>query len=287
MTQGGGAAASPGWSALDVDRLCLGLGAFFDLHDPQFLLQVRFAMGKRLGEGNGPFPVAVLADPRSQIMALVQSMDRSRDPERALRALADTLRFLRGDEAAMVTLDELVEELAPAGRLPGSRLRAVISDLHTMKATVPLSAASDALERALLPNEPSGLRGGETVPVIVRRLNDVRENGAGGEVGARGPLVLRFLAELAAALPEEAATLLYSHVVLAVHELGLPPQVRSALIGRATSMPGPAAGRRLLQIRLSETAPGQQKYEVDGTLFDWTDTGLRRPRKREAAQPYS
>ncbi|MEU9082770.1 hypothetical protein [Streptomyces sp. NPDC048357] len=277
-----------GWDARDVARLYTALRAFSDLDDPQVFRQVQHAMGKQLGEGHAQFTVPHHNDPRSQITALVQVMDRYREPDRALRALADTLRFLRGDEAAMAGLDDLAEELAPSGRLPGSRLRAVVADLDDMKATAPLAVASGALERALVPGEPSGLRGTETVSGMVRRLNDARETGDAGPRGAaaKGPLILRFLAELAGALSGEPGELLRSHVVLAGHELGLPADVRAALAGRYRSAPRPA-GRRVLQIRLSETAPGKQEYEVDATLFDWTDEGLRRPRKREAQQPYS
>ncbi|QES47830.1 hypothetical protein DEJ50_08420 [Streptomyces venezuelae] len=280
---------APGWSVQDVERLRTTLGAFSDLDDPQVFRQVRVLMGRQLGEGPGPFPVPAYNDPRSQIAALVDVMDRHQDPERALRALADTLGYLRSEEAAMAELDELVEELAPSGRLPRSRLRAVAAELDALRAIVPPAVASGALDRALLPGEPSGLRGSETVSGMLLRLNDAREP-AGGRAAAEGPLVLRFLAELAAALPGEPAELLRSHLVLAGRELGLAVDVRNALAARcrpaAGRVPHPP-GRRVLQIRLSETSPGKQEYEVDATLFDWTDDGLRRPRKREAEQPYS
>ncbi|MFG1805061.1 hypothetical protein [Streptomyces sp. NPDC049040] len=280
------------WDAAEADQLCTVLGGFFDFQDPQFFQQVVFAVGKRLGPGYGrPFAVAFHHDVRSQIVALVQTIERHRDPEGVLRALADTLRFLRGDQAAMAELDELVEELAPAGRLLGPRLRAVVATLDAMKKAVPLAAASDALARAALPGEPSALRGNETVTDMVRRLNDAREavpagGATGGEVGhEQGPLVLRFLAELARVLPEDAAAVLRGHIALAAEELLLPPHVAAALAARRGLPHGPAA-RRVLQIRLNETAPGKQEYEMDGTLFDWTDSGLQRPRKRAGKRPY-
>lgn len=300
----GSGTASRSWDAAETEQLCTVLGGFFDLQDPQFFQQVMFGVGKRLGGGHGrPFTVPHHTDVRSRIVALVQTIEQHRDPEGVLRALADTLRFLRGDQAAMAELDELVEELAPAGRLPGPRLRAVIATLDAMKKAVPLAAASDALVRAALPGEPSALRGNETVPAMVRRLNDAREAvpadgvgvgvgagagaGTGGEdpAGAEGPLVLRFLAELARALSDDAAGLLRGHIALAVTELQLPPHAGAALAGRRGRLHGRAA-RRVLQIRLSETAPGKQEYEMDGTLFDWTEGGLERPRKREGKRPY-
>ncbi|MER5929329.1 hypothetical protein [Streptomyces sp. NPDC002054] len=274
-----------GWSVQDLEGLRTVLGAFSDLDDPQVFRQVKGLMGRQLGEGRGPFTVPTYSDPRSQIAALVDAMDRHQDPERALRALADTLRYLRSEEAAMAELDELVEELAPSGRLPRSRLRAVVAELDAMKAVVPLAVASGALDRSLLPGEPSGLRGTETVSGMLMRLNDARER-AGGRAAIEGPLVLRFLAELCGALSGEPAELLRSHLVLAGRELGLPAEVRDALTGRGRPALRPA-GRRVLQIRLSETSPGKQEYEVDATLFDWTDDGLSRPHKREAEQRYS
>lgn len=281
------------WGLEETEQLCTVLGGFFDFQDPQFFRQVLVAMGKRIGGGNGrPFAVPYHADVRSQIAALVQVMEQHRDPEGALRALADTLRFLRGDHAAMTELEELVEELAPAGRLLGPRLRAIVASLDAMKKAIPLTAAGDALARAVLPGEPVGLRGNEGVLLMVRRLNDAREavpaspGGTGEPADAGAPLVLRFLAELARSLSDDAANLLRSHIALAADELQLPAHVSAALTSRRGPLHDHLGGDRLLQIRLTETAPGKQEYTVDAMLFDWTEKGLQRPRKREGTRPY-
>lgn len=276
-----------GWSADQVDELCRVLLGFSDLHDPQFFGQVLLSVGKRLGGGNAPFAVPYHADARSHVAALVHAMDRHQDPGAALRALADALHLLRGDEAATVRLDGIVDELDPAGRLSGPRLRAVVAQFDAMKAPVPVTLAGEALRRALLPGEPSGLRGSETVAEMVRRLNDARDFTPGGtEAATRAPLVLRFLSELADDLSETEQALLRNHVSLAVGELGLPAEVADELSGRGRRLVTQGE-RRVLQIRLREAIPGRQKYTVDAALFDWTATGLSRPRKREMQRPFS
>ncbi|MFI7415071.1 hypothetical protein ACIBU0_41195 [Streptomyces sp. NPDC049627] len=269
-----------GWNAADLERLCGALGAFSDLDDPQFFRQVCFMLGKRLGR----FAVQYHADPRNRVLALVQAIDRAQERDRALRALADTLRFLRGDELAMTELDEVVTQLAPESRLSGTRLRAIVEYLDARKTTVPLVAAHDALRRALLPGEPSGLRGTEDVSGMVRRLNDAKETGAAFDDAA--PVVLRFLAELAASAAKDVAEVLRSHVLHAADELGLPPDVRAGLAGRPAAVL-PHADRRVLQIRLSESAPGQQEYAVEAALFDWTEEGLCRPLRRGSERVYT
>ncbi|MEV0172140.1 hypothetical protein AB0I00_13600 [Streptomyces sp. NPDC050803] len=269
-----------GWTAQDVERLCGALGAFSDLDDPQFFRQVCYLMGKRLGR----FAVPYHADPRSRILALAVAIDRAQERERAVRALADTLRFLRGDEAAMTELEDIVAELAPESRLSAPRLQEITEYLDTMKATMPLVVAHAALHRALLPGEPSGLRGTEDLPGMVHRLNDAKEPATA--FGPAEPLVLRFLAELAAAAPKDTAEVLRSHLLLTAHELGLPPDARATLIGRPDAVPA-QADRRVLQIRLDEHAPGTQQYTLEAALFDWTDDGLCRPLRRGGDRVYT
>ncbi len=276
-----------GWSTDHVDELCRALVAFSDLHDPQFFKQVLLSIGKRLGGGNFPFVVPYHADARSQVAALVHAMDGHQDPGAVLRALSDTLHLLRGDEAATMRLDRIVDELAPAGRLSGPRLRAVVAQLDAMKDPVPLTFAGEALRRALLPEEPSGLRGSESVADMIKRLNDARDFTTVIEESAtHAPLVLRFLSELAGTLSETEQLLLRSQISLAVGELGLPADVGAELSVRGRRLI-PQDERRVLQIRLRETVPGKQKYTVDAALFDWTATGLCRPRKRETQRPLS
>ncbi|MEH0550796.1 MULTISPECIES: VMAP-C domain-containing protein [unclassified Streptomyces] len=277
-----------GWSAEHVDELCHALLGFYDMqHNPEFFKQVLDSMGTELGEGNSPFVVPYHAHARSQVAALVHVMDRHHDPGRVLRALSKVLHFLRSEEAATVRLARIVDELAPAGRLTGSRLRAVVAQLDALKDPVPLPFADEALRRALLPGEPSGLRGNETVTGMVKRLNDARDfTTVTAQAAPHAPLVLRFLSELTGALSETEQLLLRSQISLAVSELGLPASVEAELSGRGRRLVPPDE-RRVLQIRLRETVPGKQKYTVDAALFDLTATGLCRPRKRETQRPLS
>lgn len=278
-----------GWSADHVDELCRALLGFSDMHEPGFFHQILSLVRKQLTAENSPFVVPHHADARSHVAALVLAMDRHRDPGAVLRALADTLHNQRGDEAAMVRLDRIVDELAPAGRLPGQRLRAIVVQLDAMKNPVPLTFTDEALRRAILPEEASGLRGSETTASeMVKRINDARGSTAvtAEPAATHAPLVLRFLSELAGALPETEQLVLRSHISLAVSELGLPVGVGAELSGRGQRLVPPDE-RRVLQIRLRETAPGKRKYTVDAALFDWTSTGLCRPRKREAQRPFS
>lgn len=257
------------------------------MHEPGFFQQVMVDVGKRLGGGNSPFVVPYHADARSQVAALVHTMDRHQFPGRVLRALSETLHFLRGDEAATVRLDRVVDELAPAGRLPGPRLRAVVAQLDAMKDPVPVTLAGEALRSALLPEEPSGLRGSETVAEMVKRLNDARDfTSVTAEPATHVPLVLRFLSELAGTFSETEQLLLRSQIRLAVGELGLPTSVGDELCGHGRRLV-PSDERRVLQIRLRETVPGKRRYTIDAALFDWTATGLCRPRKRETPRPLS
>lgn len=270
----------PGLSAYDVDRLCAALAAFSDLRDPSFFAQVTYLMDKQLGRFDVPFH----PHPRSRIFALVEAIDRAQEPDRALRALMHTLRNLRGDEAAVAELERIVAELAPDGRLSGSRLQAIVGYLDALKTTVSLVVAHDALRRALLPGEPSGLRGTEDLCGMVSRLNDAKE--APTADGTTEPLVLRFLAELAASVPQDVAEVLRSHILLAAHDLGLGHQVGAALVARPAAVPA-RAHRRVLQIRLDDRACDAQRYTLEATLYDWTEDGLRHPLRRDSKRVYT
>lgn len=287
-----GAAWWQRWDAGETDRLFTALGAFADLQDPQFFRQVLVWVNKRMGTGGwSAFVVPDRPDFRSRIAALVQAMEQHRDADAVLRALAQSLRQLCGDDAAAtVAFDRLVDELAPAGRLPAQRLRDITATLEKLQPALPLVAAGDALTRAALPGEPRALRGAETVPSMVRRLDDAREAApdpdGGSPADAHGPLVLRFLAELARTLPEEPASLLSAHIALAAEELQLPAEARAALAARRGPLAAAPAGHRVLQIRLRETAVGKQEYDVEAALFDWSADGLENPRKRTGNHSY-
>ncbi|MFF8434915.1 VMAP-C domain-containing protein [Streptomyces bacillaris] len=284
-----GPGAAAGWPDGAVDELCRALVGFSDFHQPEFVQLILVRMGGSLNPDRTPFSVAYHSHPHSQAFALVDAVDRHRDRDSALRALADALRFLRPDEAATVRLDEVVSRLSPAGRLPAGRLRAIVAHLDSLRTAIPLPVAGEALRGALLPSEPSGLRGSETVSGMVVRLNDAREfTACGADPAARPPLVLRFLAELAGELPATEQALLRHHVSLAAGELGLPARAVTDLAGRGRGCRTAAPdGHRVLQIRLRETAPGKQRYRVDAALFDRTETGLTQPRKREAQHPFN
>lgn len=271
-----------GWDADTGDRLFRALLAFDGLHDREFFGLVVRETAVRLG---GDFSVPHHAEARTQLTLLVETVRVHRDPDGVLRALARTLRKQRGDTAAMLRLDALVDELAPPGRLPGPQLRAIVAALQAAKRPIPPAAASAALERAARPGEPRAVRGDESVPAMVRRLNDAREPADLDGTDVAAPLVLRFLAELARALPAGTADLLRGHVAVAADELGLPPQVRHELTAHRDPVRTRAA-HRVLQIRFSQTAPDKQEYEVEGVLFDRTDSGLRGPRKRAGTRAY-
>jgi hypothetical protein len=284
-----------GWSVAHIEELVGLLVGFRDFHGPGFFQQVLLHMGKHLNREKIPFAVPYYADVRSQLAALADCIYSHRDPAAARRALADTLHFLRPDEKATVRLQRFVDKLAPEGKLPGPQLRAVVDQLDAMKNPVPVTVADEALRMALLPGEPTALRGSETVSDMVRRLSDARDNAAvRTDPTTRGPLVLRFLSELAGTLPDTEQRVLRRQVSMAVRELGLPSQVDADLAARGRQ---PAAqgghrvasqgGSRVLQIRLRETTPGRQKYTVDAAVYDWTADGLCRPRKREAPQSFS
>ncbi|MER5385520.1 hypothetical protein ABT040_35575 [Streptomyces sp. NPDC002688] len=267
------------WNLEDVERLCDALAAFPDVDDPRFVTQLGYLMRKRLGGGSARFAVPNHADARGRIIALVAAIDGAQDREKVLRALAYNLRLLYPHEAAVMELDEVVAELAPETRLSGTRLQAIAEYLDTVRGTLPLVVAHDALRRVLLPEESSSLRGTEAPSAMVRRLNDAKES------ETAQPLVLRFLAELAASVSKDVADVLRSHVLLAAHELGLAPETRAALISRPHAVPARAT-RRVLQIQLSESAPGTQEYTLDAVLFDWTDQGPRRPLRKESGRLY-
>ncbi|MFJ9975803.1 VMAP-C domain-containing protein [Streptomyces cyaneofuscatus] len=276
-----------GWPVAAVEELCRALRGFSDFHHPDFFQQVLVHLGRSVNEDGTPFAVHHHTHPDSRVVALVHAVEGHLDRDAALRALADTLRFLRREEAAVARLDEIVDELAPAGRLPAPRLRAVVAQLDSLRTTVPLTAAGEALRRARLPGEPTGLRGRETVSEMVARLGDVRDRAAtGDDPSTLAPLVLRFLAELVGELPEREQAALRNQVGLAAAELGLPAGAEADLARRGRQ-PAYRGGRRVLQIRLRETTPGRQRYTVDAALFDWTEAGLCRPHKRETQRPFS
>lgn len=272
--------ADDGWGPGAIDALFDALLAFGELQDQDFFGVVVRDTATRLGSG---LSVPRHAELRVQLTLLIETLRQHRDPDAVLHALAGTLRKLRGDTAAMARLDALVDELAPPGRLPGARLRAIVAVVDTLKRPV---APAEALARAAHPGEPRAVRGDESVAAMVRRLNDARDPADPDHGGAPdAPLVLRFLAELARGLPGESAYLLLDHVGLAADELGLPPAVRSRLVTRRPPVLRPPA-HRVLQIRLGQTAPGKAEYEVEGVLFERTEAGLRGPRKRAGARTY-
>lgn len=109
-----------GWPVSAVEDLCRALRGFSDFHHPDFFQQVLVHLGRSVNEGGAPFAVHHHTHPDSRVVALVHAVEGHLDRDAALRALADTLRFLRREEAAVVRLDEIVDELAPRG---GSRRR--------------------------------------------------------------------------------------------------------------------------------------------------------------------
>ncbi|MFD5626421.1 hypothetical protein [Streptomyces sp. NPDC127072] len=279
------------WSEQALRRLQEAFTGFDEVCDnPDFLRQVLRNANRQLKQADINFVVAHRPNPRDRVDELVNTLRGHAERDRVLQALRSAMEALRHDLEAMVVLNDVVDELLPAGRLSSVWLRHVEYCLNREKISAGL--ADEALYRALLPGEPTSLRGSESVPVMVRRLHDSAGGGAGWQFPAETttaaitPLVLRFLAELAALLPQDSQEVLRQHVRYGADDLQLPAQERDALLQRKGRRLAPIDSR-VLQIRLREKGPGKGQYWLDGAVFDCTRQGLRNLRKCRVEQPVS
>ncbi|MFE9109939.1 hypothetical protein ACFYN9_09930 [Streptomyces collinus] len=279
-----------------MQQLCDAICGFSDvLFDNSFLPQIIKHTNKRLQSWGITFTVAYRAAPRDQVNELVMTLDSHVQRERVLRSLRDSLEYFRPDDSAMYALDTAIDALAPAGRLSGRWLMLVTAYLEEIRSKVAMPLVAEAAQRALVPGEALPLRGTEPLPAVVRRLSDPTGDPASADhteavqgQPTASPLVLRFLAELAALLPQDTTVpgVLRGYIELAANELELSQRQRADL-QEPTTEPTAHVTARVLQILLRETVPGHDEYLVEGTVYDHTDEGLCNPRKKEAEQPVS
>ncbi|MER5756026.1 hypothetical protein [Streptomyces sp. NPDC002088] len=282
------------WPQSALDRLRDAICAFSDaLVDRSFLIRLIKHTNRHLQQWDITFTVAHCENPRDFVAELVSTLDGHAERERVLLSLRNSFEFFRGEERAMLALDSAVEELAPTGKLSSHWRELVVWCLRQTGAEISRPLVVEAVERALRPGEVAPLRGTESLPSIIHRLSDPLDNrildtnaAAGSGPEFTPPLVLRFLSELAPALPDTKREGLRVLIELAADELQLPDLQRNHLL-RRDRVPAVHVDARVLQIRLQETVPGSNEYFLEGVVYDRTHNGLRNPRKREAEHPIS
>ena len=220
------------WTPAFSEELRQSLAAFDDVHDPQWRRQVLQGTGERLGMA-GAFPVPDRSEARDHIFAIVQECRAYRDPPAAVTALAQTIEYFRPDAAALARLQDCQAAITGFSTL-GAPLRHQVLEFI---------GAIALRRRDLGPYELAWQvrTGDEGVPVLpsddlpsaVRKLDDPRET-----VPADVPLVLRFLAVLAAALDGQDQARLAALVRAIEAEFDLPPGSADA----TAAPPGTAAG---------------------------------------------
>ncbi|MEU9994552.1 hypothetical protein [Streptomyces sp. NPDC050848] len=257
-------------------RLAEALLGFPDAIDAEFRHTVLKEMGAQLHDDRRPLEIRHAATASEHLLELSRFCERHRDPEAALKALWTTLRFLRRDEAALVELRRCIDWLTRRGRLPERQLARLEELSGRIAPSVPRAVMEQALQAACGAGRRAPLRGRESLPEAVRRLDQARGNDHDDV-----PLVLLFLAELAARLPDRLRGELREEIGAASGLLGLPDEDRLALSAR-TMQPAPG-GRMILQVRVEEvSAPaGGEQYVVEAHLYERDDVGLRLLAKRE------
>ncbi|WP_329619363.1 hypothetical protein OG357_01605 [Streptomyces sp. NBC_01255] len=256
-------------------RLAEALLGFPDAIDAEFRHTVLKEMGAQLHHDRRPVEIRQSATASEHVLELSRFCERHRDPETALHALWTTLEFLRRDEAALVDLKGCIDWLTRRGRLPERQLARLEELCDRIAPSVPRAVMEQAAQAACGAGRRAPLRGRESLPEAVHRLDQVR--GDDDNV----PLVLLFLAELAARLPNRLRGELREEIGAAAGLLGLRDEDRLALSAR-TRQPAPG-GRMILQLRVEEvSAPaGGEQYVIEAHLYERDEAGLRLLAKRE------
>ncbi|WP_327327996.1 hypothetical protein OG735_39785 [Streptomyces sp. NBC_01210] len=255
-------------------RLAEALLGFPDSADAEFRHTVLKEMGAQLNQDRRPLDIRQSAVAPDHILQLARFCEDHHDPEAALRALWTTMEFLRRDEAALLDLKRCIDWLTRRGRLPERQLARLEELCDRIAPSVPRAVMEQAVQTACGPGRRAPLRGRESLPEAVRRLDQARGND-------RVPLVLLFLAELAARLPDRVSDELREEIGNAAGLLGLQDEEKLALSAR-TRQPAPSS-RMVLQLRVEEvSAPaGSEQYVIEAHLYDRDDAGLRLLTKRE------
>ncbi|MEU7072297.1 hypothetical protein AB0B30_34670 [Streptomyces narbonensis] len=257
-------------------RLAEALLGFPDAIDVEFRHTVLREMGTQLHHDRRPVEIRQSATASEHVLELSRFCERHRDPEAALHALWTTLKFLRRDEAALVDLRGCIDWLTRRGRLPERQLARLEDLCVRIGPSVPRAVMEQAAQAACGAGRRAPLRGTESLPEALRRLDQARGDDEDGV-----PLVLLFLAELAARLPDRLRGELREEIGAAAGLLGLGDEDRLALSAR-TRQPAPG-GRMILQLRVEEvSAPaGGEQYAIEAHLYERDETGLRLLAKRE------
>ena len=248
------------WTPEFSQELRQSLAAFDDVHDPQWRRQVLQDIGERLGMA-GAFPVPDRPEPRDHIYAIVQECRNYRDPPAAVTALAEAIEGFRPYAAALVRLQDCQTAITGFSTLGAPRRHQVLELIGAIAPQRRDLGAYELARQARTGEESVPVLPSDDLPSAVRKLDDLREI-----VPADVPLVLRFLAVLAAALDGRDQARLAVLVRAIEAEFGLPPGSADA-----TAAAPEVSGRRVLRIRLNDVStPKECRYTIEGAVFDVT-----------------
>jgi hypothetical protein len=251
-----GSAWTPAFSA----ELRQSLAAFDDVQDPEWRLQVLRGTGERLGM-EGAFPVPTRPEARDHIFAIVQECRAYRDPPAAVTALVETIEESRPDVAALARLQDCQAAITGFSTLGAPRRHQVLELVGAIAPRRRDLGAYELARQAKTGDEGVPVLPSDDLPSAVRKLDDPRET-----VPADVPLVLRFLAVLAAALDGQDQARLAALVRAIEAEFGVPPGSADA----TAAAPG-TVGRRVLRIRVNDVStPKECRYTIEGAVFDVT-----------------
>ncbi|GAB7185283.1 hypothetical protein ATKI12_5114 [Kitasatospora sp. Ki12] len=256
-----------------------------DLHQPDFRHLVLADLGRRLGLAT-PFAVADSAQAVDHLMDLVHACRRWQDPLRALARLADSIRTLRPGTAAVGWLDAAVDAVTEKGLLTPDAQHALLRTLRSLSPQ-PRPAEVLRLVEAACAGRTHPVRARDGLAEAASRLNQARLDDA-------PPLLLGFLARLAATRPGPEGAQLKELVKRHAHELGLTEgdlaEPVTSCGGAFSARTGPAQRHPLvLQIALDDVSPvgseAEPVYAFEAALYDTTEQPWRLISKRAGDEP--
>ena len=252
------------WTSAFSTELRQSLAAFGDMHDLDWRLMVLQGTGERLGMP-GAFPVPVRAEGHDHIFAIVQACRAYRDPPAAVTALVGTIEDLRPDAAALARLLDCQAAITGFSTLGAPRLHQILELISSITPQRRDLGAHELARQARISDEGIPVLPSDDMPSAVRKLDDPRKT-----VPANVPLVLRFLAVLAAALDGQYKARLAVLVREIEAEFDLPPGSADVTAAGPGTQPG-TVGRRVLRISLNDVStPEECRYTIEGAVFDVT-----------------
>jgi vWA-MoxR associated protein C-terminal domain/TIR domain/Effector-associated domain 2 len=256
------------WTAAFTRELSESLIAFPDMHEYAFRRLVLRDVGERLGYP-GNFPVENHNDFRDHIRTIIYSCKDCGYPAEAVAALVAAIRELRPGARELDRLEDCEASIKGLSTLGAPRLHSVLHAAAPLSLTLDRVSIHELAHGVATAGETLPLRGREYLPEVIRRLDAAQET-----VPEAVPLVVRFLAALAAAAEGDDKLRLSAEVARITGELRLSAD---AVQEASSAARAGASHHKILQIRVDEISPPSRTlYTIDGAVFVVTPSGRQR-----------